>query len=123
METAPATYHHSTPTAEDYQVLQRKYDSALEVIEKMQTELRQLRRMIFGRRSERFVADRTAPGQLEMDFGDTGTRRPENTADAGRKIPLMPAPGCLRAGNRLRLRRHPVSRPRDLAASSTRHCR
>lgn len=82
-------------TAEDYQALQMKYDSALEVIGKMQSELRQLRRMIFGRRSERFVADRTAPGQTEIDFGDDALLRTEDTGssptengagDGGRRI-------------------------------------
>ena len=107
METAPATHHHNAPTAEDYQLLQRKYDSALEVIGRMRSELRQLRRMIFGRRSERFVADRTAPGQLEMDFGDTGSRPagdtgtllPDNTADAGSRLSTGGEPGAAPASS------------------------
>lgn len=66
-------------------MLQRKYDSALEVIEKMRAELRQLRRMIFGRRSERFVQERTVPGQLEIDFGDYAGHNGMDHANAARK--------------------------------------
>lgn len=36
------------------------------VIEKMQCELRELRRMLFGRKSERFIP--TDPAQLKLDF-------------------------------------------------------
>lgn len=60
--------------------MQMKYDSAMEVIEKMRAELHQLRRMIYGRRSERFTPDITPPGQLEIDFGG-------NTADNGDDCP------------------------------------
>lgn len=70
MDKVRGTYRTDSPAASDYEMLQRKYDSALEVIEKMRAELRQLRRMIFGRRSERFVQQRTLPGQLEIDFGE-----------------------------------------------------
>lgn len=70
MDKVRGTYRTDSPAASDYEMLQRKYDSALEVIEKMRAELRQLRRMIFGRRSERFVQQGTLPGQLEIDFGE-----------------------------------------------------
>ncbi|OUQ53944.1 hypothetical protein B5E60_05230 [Alistipes sp. An116] len=41
-------------------------DNLQGVVEKMQDELRQLRRMLFGRKSERFIP--SDPSQLKLDF-------------------------------------------------------
>lgn len=45
----------------------------------------ELRRMIFGRRSERFVQGRVIPGQLEIDFGDHAGEAGMAHATASRK--------------------------------------
>lgn len=84
MDKTGGTSRAHEPAASDYEKLQRKYDSALEVIEKMRAELRQLRRMVFGRRSERFVQQRIIPGQLKIDFGDHADQTDMSGAAASR---------------------------------------
>lgn len=46
--------------------LSSERDNLAGVVEKMQDELRQLRRMLFGRKSERFIP--SDPSQLKLDF-------------------------------------------------------
>lgn len=46
--------------------LSSERDNLQGVVEKMQDELRQLRRMLFGRKSERFIP--SDPSQLKLDF-------------------------------------------------------
>lgn len=46
--------------------LSSERDTLQGVVEKMQGELRQLRRMLFGRKSERFIP--SDPAQLKLDF-------------------------------------------------------
>lgn len=87
MEQASATYPQSNPTASEYRTLQMKYDSAMEAIEKMRAELHRLRRMIYGPRSERFIPDRTPPGQLEIDFGGNGCQASAGDISAAEATP------------------------------------
>lgn len=46
--------------------LSSERDALQGVVEKMQCELRELRRMLFGRKSERFIP--CDPSQLKLDF-------------------------------------------------------
>lgn len=46
--------------------LSSERDNLRGVVEKMQRELRELRRMLFGRKSERFIP--SDPSQLKLDF-------------------------------------------------------
>lgn len=46
--------------------LSSERDNLAGVVEKMRDELRQLRRMLFGRKSERFIP--SDPSQLKLDF-------------------------------------------------------
>ena len=52
--------------SEEMEALSKERDHLQEVILKMSDELRNLRRMMFGRRSERFIAE--DPAQLSLSF-------------------------------------------------------
>lgn len=60
--------------------LSSERDNLAGVVEKMRDELRQLRRMLFGRKSERFIP--TDPSQLKLDFEGVAQLQQEREYDA-----------------------------------------
>ena len=66
--------------SEEMEALSKERDHLQEVILKMSDELRNLRRMMFGRRSERFIAE--DPAQLSLSFDGVDKLDEEREVDA-----------------------------------------
>jgi transposase len=69
MQNAEIQAEIQTVPLAQYQKLQQDYELYKQKYELLEHELAQLKRLIFGAKSERFVPNESLPGQLQLDLG------------------------------------------------------